>query len=50
MKTIAGDIILHISTKNHNFEKNEKNMEMSSFYTCVHKITTYDACVQRYGV
>ena len=25
-------------------------MEMSSFYTCVHKITTYDACVLRYGV
>ena len=24
MKTIAGDIILHISTKNHNFEKMRK--------------------------
>ena len=35
MKTIAGDIILHISTKNHNFEKNEKNIWRCHHFTHV---------------
>ena len=40
----------HKNPKNQNFEKWKNFLEISSFYTCVPKITIYDVRFLRYGV
>ena len=36
--------------ENQDFEKVKKSLEMSSFYTCVPEVRSYDVCFLRYGV